>query len=146
MALVVWLTGAAEDSAVQKDKLQLQGGWSMVACTMDGHIIPPKDIPPTSHIYNGDEVTTTVGGRPYFKERITIDPSKNPKTIDFEIIGESKPSRKLGIYEFDGDRLKLCLGKPGAERPTDFSSKTGEGRTLSEWKREKPPGPTGDSK
>ena len=146
MALAVWLTRAAEESMVRKDKLHFQGVWSMVAYSFDGRSKPSKDIPPTTHSYDGDEVTTLIGGSPYFMEKITIDPSKNPRTIDFEMIGQSKPIKKLGIYEFNGDRLKLCLGRPGAERPTDFSSKPGQGRILSEWKREKPPGPTRDSK
>jgi hypothetical protein len=40
-----------------------------------------------------------------------------------------------------GDTFRSCFGKPGAERPTDFTSKAGDGRTLSVWKRAKQPAP-----
>ncbi len=64
------------------------------------------------------------------KARITIDPSKKPKTIDYDVIdGPTKGKRHLGIYELDGDTFKSCFGAPGAERPTDFTSKPGDGRT-----------------
>jgi hypothetical protein len=33
--------------------------------------------------------------------------------------------------------VKYCFAAPDAERPTDFTSKPGERRTLSVWKRSK---------
>jgi len=35
----------------------------------------------------------------------------------------------------DGDTFKSSFGAPGAERPKDFTSKPGDGRTVSVWKR-----------
>jgi len=46
----------------------------------------------------------------------------------------------------DGDTFKSCFGKPDAERPTDFTSKPGDGRTLSVWKREKSAAPAPERK
>lgn len=52
----------------------------------------------------------------------------------------------VGIYEVDGDVFKSCFGKSGAERPADFTSKPGDGRTLSVWKREKQAAPAPEQK
>jgi hypothetical protein len=51
--------------------------------------------------------------------------------------GPNKDKKQLGIYELDGDTAKFCFGSPGAERPSDFTTKEGSGRTLSLWRREK---------
>jgi uncharacterized protein (TIGR03067 family) len=79
-----------------------------------------------------------MGDRVFFKAKITIDPSKKPKAIDYSMIeGFTKGKQQLGIYEINGDEFKASFGKPGAERPTDFSSKPGDGRTVSVWKKAK---------
>ena len=98
---------------------------------------PPAAV---KQIYQGDEATTTLAGLPYFTEKITIDPSKTPKTIDFEMTNGSGTSiKKLGIYELGTDRLRLCIANPSDNRPTKFSSRKEEGGgSLSVWKRERP--------
>ena len=60
--------------------------------------------------------------------------------------GFTKGKKQLGIYEVDGDSFKSCFDKPGAERPTDFTSQPGDGRTLSAWKRAKQATPTPEQK
>ena len=76
------------------------------------------------------------------KAKITIDPTKKPKTIDYQVIdGPTKGKKHLGIYELAGDTLKSCFGAPGAERPTDFTSKPGDKHTATVWKRAKAAAP-----
>ena len=88
-----------------------------------------------------------MAGQVFIKAKITIDPSKKPKTIDYQMTGGFTEGKKqLGIYEVDSEILKSCFGKPGAERPTDFTSQPGAGRTLSVWKRAKPATPAPEQK
>jgi uncharacterized protein (TIGR03067 family) len=135
----VW---AEENEAVKKDMAQLQGEWSMVSGSADGQPMPAQMLKQMKRICKGDETTTTMAGQLFFKAKITIDPSKNLKTIDYQMTdGLTKGKKQLGIYEVEGDTFRSCFGKPGAQRPTDFTSKPGDGRTLSVWKREKQPAP-----
>jgi len=138
---------ASDDQAVENDMTQLQGEWSMVSGSADGQAMPEQMLKQMKRVCKGDETTTTMGGRMFMKAKISIDPTKKPKTIDYEMTdGSSKGQKQLGIYEVEGDSFKSCFGKPGAERPTDFTSKPGDGRTLSVWKREKQATPAPEGK
>ena len=68
-----------------------------------------------------------------------IDGIKKPKTIDLEVtVGHHKGVVYRGIYELDGDTLRVCLAQPeSAERPSEFSAHKGSNFALSEFKREK---------
>jgi uncharacterized protein (TIGR03067 family) len=135
-------TPAEDNGGVKKDLAQLQGEWSMVSGSADGQPMPEPTRKQMKRVCRGDEATTTMGGQVFFKAKITLDPSKKPKWIDYQMTGGfTKGKTQLGIYELEEDTFKSCFGKPGAERPADFTSKPGDGRTVSVWKREKPGAP-----
>jgi uncharacterized protein (TIGR03067 family) len=132
------LAAAEDNPAIKKDMAQLQGEWSMVSGTADGQPMPEEMRKQMKRVCRGDEITVTAGGQMFLKAKVTLDPSKQPKTIDYEMTdGFTKGKKQLGIYELDGDTFKSCFGAPGAERPKDFTSQPGDKRTSSVWKREK---------
>src|SRR6266850_5481117 len=134
--LTISLVRAADDEAVKKDLAQLQGEWAMVSASADGQSMSEDMLKQMKRVCKGDEITVTMGDQVFLKAKITIDPSKKPKTIDYDMTeGFSKGKKQLGIYELNGDTFKACFNSAGAERPTEF--KAGDGLTLSEWKRKK---------
>ncbi len=71
----------------------------------------------------------------------TIDATQSPKTIDSTFAesqgGASDDSKQIhGIYEFDGDKLRICNARPGQPRPKNFDAKMYTGHTLVVWERE----------
>jgi uncharacterized protein (TIGR03067 family) len=130
---------ADQDELVKSELKALAGEWSMVSGSADGQPMPEDMRKQMKRVCQGDELTVTMGAQIFVKAKITIDPSKKPKTIDYQMTdGFSKGKKQLGIYELEGDTLKSAFGKPDAERPADFTSKPGDGRTVSVWKRQKP--------
>jgi uncharacterized protein (TIGR03067 family) len=134
---------AADNQVVKKDMDLLQGEWAMVSGMADGYPIPAEMLPNSKRVCQGDDLTATVGGNLVMKAKITIDPTKKPKTIDYQVFdGPTKGQKHLGIYELDGDTMRSCFGAPGAERPTNFTSKPGDKLTATVWKRTKEASPT----
>lgn len=60
-----------------------------------------------------------------------LDSSKQPKTIDISMGRQTM----LGIYEMDGDTLKVCYGRNGVERPTEFKAAAGSNYIMIVFKR-----------
>ncbi|MBC8003206.1 MAG: TIGR03067 domain-containing protein [Opitutaceae bacterium] len=133
---------AEENPSITNELAQLQGTWSMVSGSADGQPMPAEMLKQMKRVCKGDETTTTMGGQVFMKAKFTIDPSKKPKTIDYQMIeGFTKGKKQLGVYEVDGDTFKSCFGAADAERPKDFTSQPGDKRTSSVWKREKETAP-----
>ena len=94
------------------DKEKLQGEWKLVSHE-DGNGKKVDEDSPHKFTFEGDKWHSTPGGDggPY-----SVDSSKKPKTIDLTL-KDNNPRK--GIYELDGDTLKICIG---VERPTEFKS------------------------
>ena len=136
--LLAAMAGRAEDSQTNKtDLARLQGEWSMVSGSRGGSKLTPK--PNSKRTRHGNEVTVIVGGNLIMKANITPDAAKNPKTVDYKVVeGPYAGTTMLGIYEFDGDTVKFSYAVQGKDRPADFTTAGGDGRTSSVWRRAAP--------
>jgi uncharacterized protein (TIGR03067 family) len=139
LAAVAVAAARAEDNQAVKDELaKLQGEWSMLSGSADGQAMPAEMLSSAKRVCKGDQLTVIIGGQTVMVAKITVDPAKKPKTIDYEVIdGLTKGKKLLGIYELEGDTLKSCFAAPDGERPKDFTGKEGERRTVSTWKHDK---------
>jgi uncharacterized protein (TIGR03067 family) len=107
----------------------LAGQWSMVSCVRDGEPVPQAYVKFGKRVAAGNEVVVTIGPKQLVKATFAIDPTQEPKTIDYVFLhGENQGQSPYGIYELEGDQLKFCFSAPGAPRPTDFSAGEAMGR------------------
>src|SRR6266581_3630155 len=117
------LVRAADDEAIKKDLAQLQGEWTIVSASADGQSMSEDMLKQMKRVCKGDEITVTMGDQIFLKAKITIDPSKKPKTIDYDMTeGYSKGKKQLGDDEISPLRPPLPPGttnyitREGAER------------------------------
>ena len=126
------------DDAVRKELKALQGTWKAVSLEAGGKSLPKEAVPDFTFIIGADGKSIGKSPQVEYQATITVDPKKNPKTID--IVPDNGPDRgktQPGIYEFDGDKLKICAAQPGKDRPTDFDTKGKMGYSLMILRREK---------
>jgi uncharacterized protein (TIGR03067 family) len=111
---------------------KLKGTW-VLAAREEGGATAPADAGPTTLALADTRWETRSGGAVLRAGTFTIDASADPKRITFSgtdgVTGHA-------IYKFDGDAFVYCAreGEPGS-RPTDFTTKAGDGRLLMTWKR-----------
>jgi uncharacterized protein (TIGR03067 family) len=139
LAAPILLVAAEPPSdAAKKDLAALDGEWSMVSGERDGQAIPEEYVKSAKRVCKEGVVTVSFNDMVFLQAKLTLDPSKKPKHMDYDITdGPTKSQRQLGIYEIDGDTIKFCFSPDDKGRPTDFTAKEGSGRTLSVWKRVK---------
>jgi uncharacterized protein (TIGR03067 family) len=125
--------------AARKDLERLQGTWTLVAMENEGNPLPPEHFEGWSAVYEGDALTLKAGDQVRRRGVVTLDPSRTPKAINtWDMDGPYEDQTLAGIYDLDGDTLKLCFSRPGQERPTKFVTKEGPGFLLVVYKRKKP--------
>jgi uncharacterized protein (TIGR03067 family) len=118
-----------QDEETKRDHAALQGDWTIVAAESNGEPPPPGLLDQAKLAFSGEKANLM--GK---ESRFELDASKSPRQIDF-ILGKS---RQWGIYELDGDDLKLCVCvKPPEDRPKEFTTKPRTDHTLFIMKRKK---------
>jgi uncharacterized protein (TIGR03067 family) len=132
----------ADDAKQQSEKLQ--GTWGAVTFIQDGQGEGPEVAPdksPVRWVFKEDRVTfladvEEASAKGIFK----LDPSAKPNAIDvsFPAAPNAKQGQTfLGIYELDGETLKICYDPDGKKRPAEFQAKAGSNRILAVFKRAK---------
>lgn len=152
---------APSKAVARSDKDQLLGKWQLVSCKCDG-----KDRREESWLKGALLVIEEADGelvcKTVFKDRakvievfgedmekdtqgiLKLDAGTKPKTLDVRAVLPWNGTH-LGVYNLDGDTLTWCRSKAltpeeaetGKDRPTDFSTTSGDGRTLMVYKRQK---------
>jgi uncharacterized protein (TIGR03067 family) len=123
----------------KKELDRLQGTWVMAALEVNGEEVPQKKLEGTTLVIKGDRYIVKVKDSIH-ETTIKLDPSKDPRAIDtYFPNGTELPKLSKGVYELDGDTLKICRHQaPGGERPTQIGSWPDTNLFVVTWKRKKP--------
>jgi uncharacterized protein (TIGR03067 family) len=140
LVLAAALCSAAEPTAEAKKELErLQGTWVMAGLEVNGEAVPEAKLQGTTLVIRGDTYLVKVKDTTH-EATIAVDPGKKPKAIDmFLPSGTDAPKLSPGVYELDGDTLRICRHQmPGEDRPTQLGSWPNTNLFVVTWKRQKP--------
>jgi uncharacterized protein (TIGR03067 family) len=122
------------DDATKKDLAKLQGTWKVQSAQKGGKDVAADDLVFNELTFDGVKMTMIKDGKPTKDATIKIDPSKKPATVD---VLDGDKIVKRGLYDFDGETLKLAVTSKGDDRPTELASKPDSDVTVLVLKREK---------
>jgi uncharacterized protein (TIGR03067 family) len=109
------MAGFGAQDSEKADQDRLQGTWTKIRATVGSARGVLESKRKEGWLFEGNRywlILDGVRGKRGFT--FTLDPTKIPCTIDME----SSPNKYLGIYEFDGKRLRICYNLK--TRPTRF--------------------------
>jgi uncharacterized protein (TIGR03067 family) len=129
---------ASDKPAGEDDLAKLQGQWVVVSLEHRGHPAEPAEFAGQSSVYEKNRWTWNAGDKVMRRGIITLDSTRTPKAINtWDSDGPHEDETVPGIYQLDGDTLKLCFAMPGEKRPTEFTTKSGTGSFVVVYKRKK---------
>ncbi len=116
---------------------KLQGEWVPLELVTSGAPLQASYLTFGSRTQTGLETKVVFGGQIMLHAKVRFNEATMPIEVDYlNLTGKGGGSISLGLFQWDGDEAVFCIASPGAPRPSDFSSKKGDGRTLSRWKRQ----------
>jgi uncharacterized protein (TIGR03067 family) len=139
MLVLVALPLALDDNKAEtarSDAEAIKGQWLMSKAIVSGvpNLVQAGRIryffDTTSYIKSNDDKVIVEG-------EFTIDPAKSPKTIDLVSGPVESPLRWQGIYEIEGDVLRMAFSGQSDVRPASFERKHGASGHLFVLKRVK---------
>lgn len=137
VGLAVVASARAEDAA-KKDFAKLQGTWVVTAAEQDGKALDRLQGGKLVIKDQNFHIKTASGTE--MKGDLQLDPAKKPTHMDWmHQEGLLREKTWQGIYELDGDDLKLCYAEAdsGKDRPGEFKTEADSKRLLVVLKREK---------
>ena len=114
------------------DQEKIQGSWALVSGEYNGKPLSDEVIQHVQLIFAGQKLTTKNKDR-QTEATFTLNPNRAPKEIDVDMEGNVGK----GIYQLDGDTLKIAHGEVGGARPREFP-KAGSGLTVLVVRRKTP--------
>jgi uncharacterized protein (TIGR03067 family) len=112
---------------------KFQGTWRYLSLEYNGKQTARKVARQFVFIFDGTHYNNARGGKEESRGSFSVDPLKSPAWIDF---AENTSVTIYGIYQFDGDRLTVCMHEQ--VRPTTFEPPPARGYFLFVMERDTP--------
>jgi uncharacterized protein (TIGR03067 family) len=116
----------APDDKTKKDEDAIQGSWSVVNFVGTGKELDEDVRKQLTIAFKEGAMEVLVNGKSDETYGFKLDSSKKPRHIDIleKKDGKEAAPALLGIYEIDGDTLKICWNKedPRRGRPAELRS------------------------
>lgn len=142
LTAVLSVSGATAADDPKNDHERLEGTWKVVSSVIDGQPVPAERLKDMRviHGHHKDgkhEFAVKKGDEVQSRGVVTHEEDKKPKVFDVTYTeGLNKGKTFHGIYEVEGDTLKLCWSMMGEDHPKEFASKAGSKTTLRVYKKE----------
>jgi len=123
---------AADKARDMTDQEKIQGTWTLVSAQSNGKALPDDVVKNITLVFADNKLKTKNKDREN-EAPFKLNWEKKPREIDLELpdgVGR-------GIYDLDGDNLKIIHGEVEQERPKEFVSKPDSKLILLVLKREK---------
>jgi uncharacterized protein (TIGR03067 family) len=131
------VTGRLRTAVTRKELEKLQGAWSLVSYVSGGKQVKGEDEP---HLFvvKGDRWAIHIDGQVFQAGTVQqVEVKAKHNAMDLLItVGSNVGATAASIYALEGDLLKYLNG--GEPRPTDFTTKPGDGRHFFTFRRASP--------
>jgi uncharacterized protein (TIGR03067 family) len=141
-----WLTAAPPlqqpdplldpEAPMREELKKLQGSWRIEEQETDGKKLSADELKGRTICFSKNGYFLRTTNKLLQIGLLKIDTAKTPKKLNATILkGEHKDDILQGIYELDGDSLKICMDLEGQARPKEFKTEPKSGLTLMICKR-----------
>ena len=138
LLLGLMLAGGVRADTAEKEFPKLHGTWIVVSAEKDGQAF--DRITGGKLVVKDQNFAIVTKNGTEMKGDLVLAPGKKPKHIDFtHQEGLLRDKTWQGVYELDGDELKLCYAEADTnkDRPTEFKTAQDSGLLLIVMKRKK---------
>jgi len=119
------------------DLARMQGDWMVATIKSNGLQQPQDEAESLFRTVKDNTYVISRYSREFARGVFKLDATQTPRTIDSTPANSPDGTALLGIYEFDGDKLRVCNAPPGKPRPKDFVARIGSQHTVTLWERER---------
>jgi uncharacterized protein (TIGR03067 family) len=105
LAICLFLVAGTAQSGDKKEQENFKGTWSVIE--VKGGMAPAQNLKGAKMTFEGDKLTFQQDEKKR-EATFSVHPTQKPKGFDLHLEQNGKKLTLQGIYELEGDNLKIC--------------------------------------